>query len=310
MSKLKKTNILKTLIPALFVMALWGSMFPMIKLGYSYLNISGNDIPAIIVFAGARFVIGGGILTAFTVIREKKSSVPSKSDVSYILLGALFTIILHYAFNYIGLSLGEGSKTAIIKQISYLFLTCFAFTFDKSEKFSFFKIIAGCLGFLGIVATGFDGTRITLGTGDLLVLLASISSAAGAVVSKNATRVLSPVKFVAYSQLSGGIILLTAGLLMGGRITSTDARGILVFSYICAASLVSYLIWNMLLKNGSLSRLSLIKFTEPLFAVVLSGLILDEEIFRISYLLAFILMIGAITVEHIPELRRKKDKTK
>ena len=308
MTKEKSASIFKTLLPALFVMALWGSMFPMIKLGYSALHIAGDDIPTIILFAGARFVVGGILLSAFTVVRDKKNAIPCAKDMSYILLGALFTIILHYTFNYIGLSLGEGSKTAIIKQISYLFLTCFAFTFDKSEKFSYFKIAAGALGFLGIIATGFDGTRVTFGAGDFLVLLASVSSAAGAIVSKNATRVLSPVKFVAYSQLFGGVLLFVAGLLMGGRITNIDIKGALVFAYICTASLISYLIWNMLLKKGSLSRLSLIKFTEPLFAVVLSGLILGEEIFRISYLLAFILMILAITVEHIPDLKHKKDK--
>ena len=302
----KRSSLLMTLIPALFVMALWGSMVPMIKLGYSALEISSDDIPSIILFAGARFVVGGGILTLFTLVHKRGFKPMKRGDVSNILLGALFTIILHYTFNYIALALGEGSKTAIIKQMSYLVLTCFAFTFDRSEHFSVYKIIAGVIGFLGIIATGIDGSSVTFRIGDFLVLLASISSAVGAIVSKRAATTMSPVKFVAYSQLGGGILLFSAGLIMGGKITYIDTRGVLIFAYICAASLVSYLIWNLLLKSGSLSRLSLIKFTEPLFGVVLSGLILSEEIFKISYLAALLLLLTAIIIEHLPDIRKRK----
>ncbi len=281
-------------------MALWGSLFPMIKLGYSAFHIPASDIPSIILFAGLRFVVSGGIISAYVAAKMKKEALPRKSELLPIALGALFTIILHYSFNYIGLALGEGSKSAIIKQISYLFLTCFAFTFDRSERFSPYKIIAGLLGFSGIIVTGIDGTAVSFKIGDVLVLLASAASAVGAVVSKKATRTVSPVKFVAHSQLLGGVFLFILGISLGGRITYCDVQAVLIFGYLCAASIISYLLWNMLLKTGSISKLSLIKFTEPLFAVVLSGIILSENIWRITYLVALSLMALAISIEHIP----------
>ena len=91
MTNTNRKSIYKTLIPALFVMALWGSMFPMIKLGYSALHIESDDIPTIILFAGSRFVVGGLILSLFTLVKERGISTVKRTDVSYILLGALFT---------------------------------------------------------------------------------------------------------------------------------------------------------------------------------------------------------------------------
>lgn len=283
---------------ALLVMALWGSLFPMIKIGYAAFNILSSDIPTIILFAGMRFTFSGIILICISSIKVKSFDMPKKREILPILLGALVTIILHYSFTYLALSIGEGSKTAIVKQICFLFLGCFAFLFDKSDKFTVNKVIAAILGFAGIIATAYDGTAVVFMLGDLLLLLASVCSAAGTIISKRATQIVAPMKFVAYSQFFGGVFLLSAGLILGGRITHIDIKAICVFLYICTASITAYTLWNMLLKNGSVSKLSIIKFTEPLFAVIFSGIILGEDIFRISYLVAFILMIAALIIEH------------
>ena len=291
-------NTLKTLSLALVVMALWGSLFPMIKKGYDAFGIISSDIPTIILFAGLRFTISGIVLSLIFSAKERKFELPRKKEFPPIMAGAVITIILHYSFTYLALSIGEGSKTAIVKQICFLFLGCFAFLVDKSDKFSINKIIAALLGFAGIIATAYDGTAIVFKLGDLLLLLASACSAAGTIVSKKATQKMSPVKFVAYSQLFGGIFLLTAGLVLGGKLANIDIKAILTFAYICTASIVAYTIWNILLKSGSISKLSIIKFTEPLFAVIFSGIILGENVMRISYLVALLLMLAALIVEH------------
>ena len=40
-------------------------------------------------------------------------------------------------------------------------------------------------------------------------------------------------------------------------------------------------------------KLAIIKFTEPLFAVILSGVILGENVLKLSYLVALILILTA-----------------
>ena len=291
-------NNLKTIFLALIVMALWGSLFPMIKIGYGAFGIASSHIPSIILFAGARFTFSGIVLVTIFSIGAKRLALPQKSEIAPIFGGMLTTIILHYTFTYVALAIGEGSKTAIVKQICFLFLGCFAFLFDKSDKFTVNKMIAAILGFAGIIATAYDGEAIVFKLGDLLLLLASACSAAGTIVSKRATQKISPVKFVAYSQLFGGIFLLLAGLILGGSLPVISVKSICSFAYICTASIIAYTIWNTLLKTNSISKLSIIKFTEPLFAVVFSGFLLGEDVLKLTYLIALLLMLAALVIEH------------
>ena len=300
-----KTNIFNNritgVILALVVCALWGSLFPLIKVGYEAFGISGSDIPSVILFAGSRFVICGLILIIMESIRGRKIDIPEKRNHLIIFLVALVTIILHYSFTYIALAVGDGGKSAIIKQVGFLFLSCFAFLFDKDDRFTLRKMISAVLGFAGIIVTNLDGTGFAFGLGDFLLILASLCSCLGMVVSKNATKRVSPVQLVAYSQFEGGIFLLICGLAMGGHFAITDMRGLLVFSYICIASIVAYVLWNTLVKYNNLSKLSVIKFTEPLFAVIFSGIILGEEIFKLSYLGAFVIIFCSVLIMYSGE---------
>ena len=59
---------------AILVMALWGSLFPMIKIGYAAFNIVSSDIPTIILFAGMRFTFSGIILIAIFSAMSKSAS--------------------------------------------------------------------------------------------------------------------------------------------------------------------------------------------------------------------------------------------
>ncbi len=303
MKKMMKINIFSNKVTSVLLClsacVLWGSLFPLIKVGYASFKISANDIPSIILFAGLRFLISGIVLIILSGVKQKKFDKPEKDNIKYILSGALFTIILHYSFTYVALSLGEGSKSAIVKQIGFLFLSCFAFLFDKGDSWSVRKMLAGVLGFLGIIATNSDGTGFSLEFADFILILASFCSIFGSVVAKKSTEIMSSARYVAYSQLMGGIFLCLAGLIMGGEIVYIDLKAVLVFAYICFASLSAYLTWNVLLEYNSLSKLAVIKFAEPLFAVILSGIILNENIFKVSYLIALVLILAGILVENV-----------
>ncbi len=58
---------LKTILLSLFVMAMWGSLYPFVKIGYIAFEIDGTDIPSILMFAGVRFAICG--LIKFSVFK-------------------------------------------------------------------------------------------------------------------------------------------------------------------------------------------------------------------------------------------------
>ena len=293
----------KTIWLALLTMLLWGSLFPMVKLGFSaYAVKSTADI---LLFAGIRFVICGGIICIFSAVRDKASYCPVKHSILPILLSGVFAIILHYGFTYLGLELTDSSKTALIKQIGALFYVCFSFVFIKEDKPTVKKIASAVIGFVGIIALNISADGFSFYVGDLLILCASFCTVFSNVISKRVFMKVSPITSTGISQLFGGLVLLAVGLAMGGNVHFKWDASILIMVYICVASIVSYCIWFGIVKSGELSKLFIIKFAEPVFACIFGALILGENIWKIQYLIAFLLISGSIWLSNVKV--KKKD---
>ena len=63
------------------------------------------------------------------------------------------------------------------------------------------------------------------------------------------------------------------------------------------ASIIGYCLWYYVVsKSAELSKLFVIKFSEPLFACVFGAIVLGEDIFKLQYLLAFVLISAGITI--------------
>lgn len=291
--------ILLTIIP----MILWGSLYPFIKIGYEAFAINSASIPDIIVFASMRFTVCGAIVCAIAMIRRDKIEAPRLKSVGSILLIGLFSIVLHYAFTYIGLSLGDSSKTALLKQLGALLYLCTAPIFIKDERFNKFKLIGSLIGFGGIIAINFGTDFSAIAIGDIVIVLASICSVISMILTKRIANNTSAFWATGISQLGGGLVLLTAGLIMGGRIPQINAKAVLVFAYICVASIVAYVTFFYCQRKFATSKLLIIKFTEPLFACIFGALLLGEEIFKLNYLIAFILICLGIAIGNIRSRR-------
>ena len=287
---MKKHNTIISLFLALLVMALWGSLFPFVKIGYKAFGINPADTYNVILFAGLRFVVCGVILCLISSVRKEKIAQPKKKHLSLILLSGTFAIILHYAFTYIGLSYTDSSKTALLKQLAPLIYSCFAFLFIKDEKFSYVKIIGAIIGFSGILAINYTSNGFSFSVGDILIIAASVCSVVSSVLSKEIVKNTSPFCSTAISQLFGGIVLTVAAILLGADFPSFTLKATLVFTYICASSTIAYVLYGYLLRTSSVSRMFIIKFAEPLFACLFGAILLGEDIFKIQYLAAFVLI--------------------
>lgn len=275
-------------------MLLWGSLFPFIKIGYEAFAIDQNSVPDILMFAAMRFIVCGIIVCAIAAARKDSLSDNKLKGVGAVLLMGLFSIVLHYAFTYIGLTMTDSSKTALLKQLGSLFYICFAFLFIKGESFSVYKIVGAVLGFGGIIAINFTGGALTFSVGDILIILASVCSVISTVLSKNCVKSISPFWITGISQLFGGIALLVAGIVMRGSFPTFNVKAFFAFSYICTASIIAYVLFTYVQKNSTNSRLLIIKFAEPLFACIMGAVLLGEDILKLQYLIAFVLICGGI----------------
>lgn len=287
----------KSVFTALFVMLLWGSLFPAVKLGYRAFDITGTG--DILYFAGVRFTICGIAICIYAGLTDRKSYRAAFSCMLPILWSGVFAIILHYACTYSALRFTDTSKTAILKQVGTLFYVCFSSLFFKEDQLNAKKLIGVLIGFLGIVAINTSADGISFNVGDLLIICASFCAVISNIITKKVVfQTVSPIVSTGISQVFGGLVLLGIGTYMGGNMAFGLNSSIPIMTYICVASSLSYCMWYMVVKSGELSKLFIIKFAEPLFACLFGALILGENIFKIQYLIAFVLISGGIYISN------------
>jgi len=293
--KLAKASVYR--LWAILVMLLWGSLYPGIKLGYKYLEINTKSVPDIMMFAGNRFLVCGSIIMAIALVRGDKLDRNVKNSVWPVINMGLTGVVLHYILNYTSLTMVESGRAAILKAVGPLFYICFSFLIIRDEKFSIGKMLGAVMGFLGIAAMNTDAVGgFSIHPGDLMMIGASLLGIISNLLGKKAMNCNSPVMVTGVSQLFGGVVLSGLALVLGASAMKISAAGLIVFAYICFASIVAYCIWYRIMKLIPLSEMYLIKFLEPVFACVFGAVCLGETLFRMEYLIALILICAGITI--------------
>lgn len=299
----------KLVIYSIFVMMLWGLLFPTVKYSYGIFGI--KSVGDIITFAGFRFLICGAVITVFSFVKAPASFKALKCSILPVLASGLFAIVLHYACTYTALKLTDGSKTAILKQLGAVFYICFSSFFFPEDKLNAKKILGLMLGICGILVININSAGISFHIGDLLILAASFCTVFSNVISKKVFVSVQPIVSTGVSQLFGGIVLLAIGLAAGGRISAvvpSNGKQIAVFAVILAASILSYCIWFTVVQKENLSKLFIIKFSEPLFAAIFGWMIAGEDIFKLNYLFAFLFISAGIMLASSKKERFKEAK--
>ena len=287
----------KGLVASLCVMVLWGMLFALVKLGFKTFAI--KEIGDILAFAGLRFVVCGAVITGFVALWQPAQFRGLKKGLWKVLLAGLFSVVLHYACTYVAQITAEASKTAILKQLGAIFYICFAVLFFPEDKLTWSKLAGLVLGALGILAINMDAGKLTFHLADLLIIGASFCTVFANVISKKAFQTVKPILLTGVSQLFGGVALMGIGLGAGGKLGNVlpgTGPELGIFGAIVAASVVSYCIWFITVQKENLSKLFIIKFSEPLFAAVFGWLLLDENIFQWKYLIAFLLICGGVVM--------------
>lgn len=275
-----------------FVMLLWGSLAPFIKVGYEALHIDTSFLPNVLLFAGIRFSICGAVIIAISLLYSMAKKSTEKIDhktLFLVFMAGFFAIVLHYGFNYIGLTVIDSSEAVLIKQLGTVIFIPFSFLFFKEDRFTWKKTLAAICGLCGVMILNWNPTGIRIGKGELFVIAASFSMVISSVLGKRAMKIVHPLTMTGYSQLFGGVVLVFLGLLGGGSLHFTSLISGLVFLYICIASIVSYCLWNWILSDNNLSELFIIKFLEPVFAALFGALLLGEQVLQPKFLVALTL---------------------
>ena len=284
---------------ALFCTVLWGTAYPAVKIGYELFAIdSANDFGKLL-FAGVRFTRAGLMTLAVSGILQKKLVIPQRQHWRGIALLGLVQTTGQYIFFYLGLSNTTGVKGSILYALATFFVVIFAHFLFPDDKMNLQKILGCCIGFVGVLLITFDGTGLGGGfafTGEGFIMLSTLSSALGALISRGVAQGQDPVVVTGYQLTGGGLILIFIGLIGHGHFDSITAPGILLLLYMAFLSAAAFTVWTMLLKYNPASKIAVYNFLIPIFGTTFSVMFLNESIFNPRSLLALILACAGIYI--------------
>lgn len=201
---------------ATFCCLLWGSAYPAIKNGYQLFNISPDDIPSKMVFAGYRFLLAGLVLLLFALASGKAIGRLKKGQYQQIAILGLTQTALQYVFFYIDLAYTTGVKGSIMNATGTFFSVLLAHYLYKNDRLTLNKIIGCALGFVGVMVVNvgsdlMDFNFSLLGEGS--VVLAAFILSAASIYGKRISQTMDTTVMTGYQLAIGGLVLTLGGYL-------------------------------------------------------------------------------------------------
>lgn len=283
------------LLNFLILALIWGSTWIAIKIGL-------QDFPPLL-SAGARFVVAA--LFLFSLVKVK--SIPWPDSWSELKPAAVFGVLngIGYGFIYWGEQHITSSMTAILNSSLPFFSTFFAYRL-LDERMNGRKAGALVLGFTGVVtvfASSPEGGSPMTFFGQVAIILAAAIYSLGSVLLKKAeTRPrVAPLPAVTIQMAASAIVLLAVGIpLEYDRQVTFSLPGIISFLYLAFfGSAIAFLIYNYLLRQWEVTRVSYISLVTPLIASAI-GVLWYQEAFNARLLVGFIMVLGGLILVNLP----------
>lgn len=287
----------RELIKAYFAWAavsiFWGTTYLAIRIGVEVLP------PAL--FAGIRFLIAGLILIPILLL--KGYSLPSKKDLIPIsITGILLLTVANGTVVWSEQWVSSSLAALIIASIPF-FMVGMEALMPNGEKLSLKKGLGILVGFCGIFLLLWPDIKGAINSaylkGIMGLVIAIIAWAAGSIYSKHRDIKTAPFMSAAFQMLIAGGVLTLIGMVKGELSQFTfDPKGIAALVYlIIFGSLIGYSAYIYALAKLPTATVSTYAYINPVIAVILGWLVLDERLDWIVALATVIILSGVLLVK-------------
>lgn len=258
------------------VYLVWGST-------YLAIRITVETLPPLLM-AGMRFVVAGLVAYVFLWARSGASRV----RVTAREIGACTIVGTALLFGGNGMvTLAERTVPSalaalIIGSVPLWVVVLRAVTGEKIDRSTLVGVLIGFVGVSILVLPGSSAGGATI-PGMLLIVAASASWACGSFFSRMLPLPKDLFVSTAVQMLCGGAVLLVAGLLHGEGsgidVHSFSGASMLAFAYlVVAGSWLAFTAYVWLLQNAPISKVATYAYVNPVVAIFLGWLILNERI--------------------------------
>lgn len=292
------TSIWFVALAAGFCSFLWGSATPCIKVGYRMFSIASEDTATVVLFAGVRFFLAGILTVIVGSLTERRLLLPkSMATCKKIFVLSMFQTVIQYFFFYGGLTRASGVNSALTLSTNVFASLLISALIFRQEKLTGLKI-AGCvIGFAGVALVNLFGSsgldyHVSF-RGEGFVFLSTVCYGFSGCFSKLFSKDESPVLLSGWQFVLGGAIMILAGLAFGGHFSGFNIASVLLIFYLAFISAAAYSLWGILLKYNDVSRVVVFGFLNPVFGVILSRLLLNEQGQNLLIVLLSLVLVSA-----------------
>ena len=274
------------------VCIVWGTTYLAIRVGVA-------GLPPML-FAGFRWIAAGSIFIFY--LRMKGVKLPVKSDLIPIAIVGLLLLGCGNGLVVVGEQWVNSGLTALLITTTPFIMVGIESMLPQGRKLNLLIFLGIVLGLVGVTLIFgshweelFDSSYLK---GVLGILGAEVAWAVGSVYSKYKRLNLNPLMNAAVQMLMAGFALSTLGIILGETSQLHFTRdGFLALAYLTLiGSIFGYGSYIYAISHLPLSLVSTYAYINPLIALFLGWLILDERLDFIVLIAAIIIIFGVLLV--------------
>jgi drug/metabolite transporter (DMT)-like permease len=280
------------------VYIVWGST-------YLAIRVMVETVPPLL-GASARFVVAGGVMLA--VLSFRRSVRPTRSQ----LLSALAVGALLMGANGV-VSIAEQEVPSALAALLIASIPLWVIVIRRlaGDRLPASSVLAVLVGFAGVALLVKPGEQ----SGDATLLglagcvFAAVMWAGGSFASPRVRLPRDPLVSTGWQMLLGGLVCAVVGLGLGEasevHTSEFSARSLLALGYLIVfGSWLAFTAYAWLLQNAPISKVSTYAYVNPVVAIVLGWLILDEVITPVTLVGAAIIVMSVALVVRLETSRR------
>ena len=258
----------------LLLAAVWGA-------SYLFIKVAVDEVEPAPMMA-FRTLLAAAVLLGYVVWRLGRAGAFAELRAAWrhcLVLGVLNAALPFWLIAW-GEQYIDSGLAAVVQASVPIFNALLVLRFLPHERLTRTRTVGLAIGIVGVaVVTGIhpEGGNLAI-LGALAVVLSSLSYAGAGVYGQRAVSGTAGPVLAAGSMLAGGLILTPFALFqLPGSVPSLEATASMLALALLGTALAQLILFRMLALHGS-SRLSLVTYLMPGFALVYGALILDEEI--------------------------------
>ena len=280
--------------------AAWGAVCVFWGTTYLAIRIGVRSVPPAL-FGGLRFLTAG--LIFLTYLRWRGHAFPEGREFLDMVIVCLALLVISNGLVIWAEQWVPSSIAALLVATLPFWMAGFEAALPSGERLTLRKVMGIVIGFTGLVIlfapelrTSFDMAYLQ---GVLPLLFAPLCWSAGSVYSKSRPAKSHPLMAAAMQMTIAGIILILIGGMFGEwRRFSFDVEGLAATAYLVVfGSIVGYGSFIYALAKLPATKVAMYAYVNPVIAVVLGWLILDERLDWSVLLATAVVLLGVVLVK-------------